>query len=230
MYAIIVGCGRVGAGLALSLAEDGHDVVVIDTSPEAFRNLGPTFNGLTVVGTGIDRDVLIKAGVERAEALAAVTASDSTNIMASQVAKKIFHVPRVVARINEPGRATIYHEVGISTVCPTDLGAFALRSMLLIKGIQVRYTLGAGEVVIADAVIDREHAGRTVADLEVPGKVRVCAVVRGGVARIPTSDTKCEIGDVLVVSARVDAFDAARSMLEPLTGTLARNRGRNGRA
>lgn len=119
MRVVIVGCGRVGARLASVLDHNGHEVAVIDTSAHAFRRLPPTFGGETVIGTGIDEDVLRSAGIERANAFIAVTDGDNRNIMAAQVARLIFEVPEVVARIYDPIREDTYRRLGLTTVCPT---------------------------------------------------------------------------------------------------------------
>ncbi|MGE5599722.1 MAG: potassium channel family protein [Bacteroidota bacterium] len=207
MHVVIVGCGRVGAGLAASLADEGHDVVLVDKDPGAFDKLGGTFNGITVTGAGIDHDILKRAEIEKADAFAAVTSSDNVNIMAAQVAREIFGVTKVVARINEPGREPIFHELGIATFCPTDLGVTAVKSMLLSGHVQTRHVVGAGEIVIAEVTVGGDKGGRTVRELELPGKVRICAVIVGGTARMAEPDLLCQAGDVLVVGARLDAFE-----------------------
>ncbi|MDI3280100.1 MAG: TrkA family potassium uptake protein [Bacillota bacterium] len=204
---MVVGCGRVGARLATRLADEGHDVVVVDQDAAAFANLGATFNGLTVAGTGIDQDVLKKAGIERADAFAAVTSNDSVNCMAAQVAQEIFGVPRVVARVNEPRYESVLEGTGILAVCPAELGVAALKGMLLAEGVQVRQALGAGEVLLADLVLDEQWKGRPVTELEIPGKLKVCAVIREGRARVAEPDLLGQPGDVVVVSVRLDAFE-----------------------
>jgi trk system potassium uptake protein TrkA len=123
MFVIIMGCGRVGARLANLLVERGHEVTVVDTNPEAFARLGPDFKGNTVVGTGIDVDVLRQAGIERADAFAAVTQGDNRNIMAAQIAKHIFKVPKVVTRIYDPARQDTYATLGLEAISPTIIGA-----------------------------------------------------------------------------------------------------------
>lgn len=213
MHVIIVGCGRVGAGLAGRLADEGHDVVVVDRDPEAFAKLGATFNGLTIAGTGIDRDLLRQAGADHADAFAAVTSTDNVNLMAAQVARDIFGIPRVVARTNEPGRRDVFHEFSLVTVCPTDLGVAALRSMLLVPGAQARMILGAGEVVLAEFELGPDQAGRALADFEVPGKVRAVALIKGGNARVAEPEKVSQPGDVLVVAARLDTIEIFRSLL-----------------
>jgi trk system potassium uptake protein len=134
MRAIILGCGRVGATLAQMLDEEGHDVTIVDISIDAFRRLSPDFKGTAVVGTGIDEDVLRRAGIEHADAFVAVTNGDNTNIMASQVAKLVFGVPRVVVRIYDPVREETYRKLGLDTMCPTILGALRIKSGLEGKG------------------------------------------------------------------------------------------------
>ncbi|MFL5735584.1 MAG: potassium channel family protein [Chloroflexia bacterium] len=121
MKVVILGSGRVGARLATMMDRNGHDVSIIDSNPDSFRRLPETFGGETVLGTGIDVDVLKSAGIEKADAFAAVTNGDNTNIMATQIAKEIFGVKKVLARIYDPGREGLYHELGLETVCPTTL-------------------------------------------------------------------------------------------------------------
>lgn len=130
MLVLILGCGRVGARLANTLDAEGHDVRIIDANAEAFRRLAPEFRGMTIVGQGIDDDVLRKAGIESADVFAAVTNDDNTNIMASQIAKVIHDVPRVITRIYDPSREETYNTLGLETVCPTELGAQLIDQML----------------------------------------------------------------------------------------------------
>lgn len=121
MKVVIMGCGRVGSQLAVRLDREGHRVSVIDVSTKSFGRLPETFRGLTVVGTGIDEDVLRQAGIESADAFVAVTEGDNRNIMAAQVAREIFGVTECVARIYDPAREEIYREIGLDTICPTKL-------------------------------------------------------------------------------------------------------------
>ncbi len=131
MHIVILGCGRVGATLALMLEADGHSVAIVDKDREAFLRLGRAFRGETVLGIAIDEDVLRKAGIERAGAFAATTSGDNSNIMSAQMAKLKFKVPRVVARIYDPLRAEAYQELGIDTISPTLLGAGMCRDFIL---------------------------------------------------------------------------------------------------
>lgn len=123
MHVVIVGCGRVGATLASMLDRGGHSVAVVDQNSKAFARLPDGFRGQTVVGTGIDEDVMRRAGIERAQAFAAVMTADNRNIMAAQVAKHVFNVPRVVCRIYDPLREETYRDLGLETICPTTIGA-----------------------------------------------------------------------------------------------------------
>jgi trk system potassium uptake protein TrkA len=123
MFIIIMGCGRVGARLASQLSKAGHEVTVLDVSPQAFRRLDPDFGGDTVVGNGIDVDVLRRIGIERADAFAAVTQGDNRNVMASQIAKHIFGVAKVVTRIYDPLRQETFEMLGIDSISPTVIGA-----------------------------------------------------------------------------------------------------------
>lgn len=121
MKVVIMGCGRVGAQLAGRLEREGHEVNVIDLTAKAFRRLPDGFRGLTVVGTGIDDDVLRAAGIEGADAFVATSEGDNRNIMAAQVAREIFGVKQVVVRIYDPVREETYRELGLDTICPTRL-------------------------------------------------------------------------------------------------------------
>lgn len=119
MNVVVMGCGRVGARVAAILDQHGHDVTVIDTNPDAFRRLGEKFGGDTLIGTGIDEDVLRRAGIERADVFIAVTNGDNRNIMAAQVAHTVFGIEHVVVRIYDPVREDTYRRLGLRTVCPT---------------------------------------------------------------------------------------------------------------
>ena len=123
MNIVILGCGRVGSTLATMLDRAGHTVSIIDFSSEAFRRLQPDFSGTTIVGNGVDEEILIRAGIKEADAFAAVTNGDSRNIMSSQIAKEIFNVKKVVCRIYDPIRESTYHELGLETISPTIVGA-----------------------------------------------------------------------------------------------------------
>jgi trk system potassium uptake protein len=128
---VIMGCGRVGARIALILDQSGHEVTIVDTDSRAFRRLPNEFSGMTIIGTGIDEDVLRNAGIEDASAFVAVTNGDNRNIMAAQVARNIFNVPEVVCRIYDPVREETYRRLGLTTICPTTIIADEILESIL---------------------------------------------------------------------------------------------------
>jgi trk system potassium uptake protein TrkA len=202
---VIIGCGRVGSLLATTLSGEDHDVVVIDRHREAFASLGSEFNGETVVGTGIDEDILRRAGIEEADACAAVTNDDSTNIMAAQVAKHVFQVPKVIARIYDPVREETYHQLGLETISTTDLGVRLIRNLLAANGFWRRGKLGAGEVDLVEAAVREDQAGKTVAEVELPGVFRIAAVVRAGHAAVAEPTMVLAAEDVVVAAVGAKA-------------------------
>lgn len=135
MHIIILGCGRLGAHLARRLDREGHAVTIVDRNGESFARLGSDFRGTMVLGTGIDQDILRRAGIEHADAFIAVTNGDNTNAMAAEIAKLVFHVPRVVARLYDPVREDTYHTLGLmETVCPTIIGADKIHEIVTADG------------------------------------------------------------------------------------------------
>ena len=130
MFIIIMGCGRVGARLASQMSRAGHEVTILDINRRAFGRLEENFAGTTIVGNGIDVDVLRRAGIERADAFAAATQGDNRNIMASQVARHIFKVPKVVSRIYDPLRQETFEMLGIDSISPTVIGTNAFLQLL----------------------------------------------------------------------------------------------------
>lgn len=142
MHIIIVGCGRVGSQLAQILSSEGHNIVIIDKNAASFKRLGPDFNGISITGIGFDPEILKRAGIERADALAAVTNGDNSNIMVSQIAKKIYNVPRVITRIYDPLRADIYQNFGLTTIGTTTIVAQIFRSALLKESSKLEFPIG----------------------------------------------------------------------------------------
>ncbi|GAC1447585.1 MAG: hypothetical protein PVSMB4_03290 [Ktedonobacterales bacterium] len=138
MKIVILGCGRVGATLAMMMANERHQVTVIDQNSSSFERLGQDYKskGETIVGDGIDEDVLRRAGLESADAFVAVTNGDNRNIMAAQIAKHIFHIPKVICRIYDPIRQKTYQELGLESICPTVVGATLLRDAMLSPAMQ----------------------------------------------------------------------------------------------
>ena len=133
MKLVIVGCSRVGAMVAVALSQRGDDVTVIDINRRSFDRLGPDFKGTMLVGNGIDEDVLRQAGIETADGFASLTNGDNRNIMAAQIAKQIYKVPRVVCRIYDPIREEAYRKLGLEVFCPTIEGSRRVRQMLMAR-------------------------------------------------------------------------------------------------
>ncbi len=131
MFIIITGSGRVGTSLARKLSEDNHDVVIIDQEASYLEKVGPDFNGLPIQGVPFDIDVLKRAGIERADVVFAVSSDDNLNLVVSEIARKLFHVPRVLTRVNEPEREEVLQRMGFDTICPTKLAVESLENSLL---------------------------------------------------------------------------------------------------
>lgn len=212
MYIIIVGCGAVGADLANKLASEGHDVVVVDRQADAFQRLGPSFNGATVTGTGIDEDVLREAGIERADAVAAVTSLDTTNLMVAQIVRQLFQVERVVARVFDPDKESSYREFGIDTVCPVTVGVNQIRNAILANGMTRRMTVNGELEVVQIMVTNFNVAGRTVGDLN-SSDFRCLSVTRNRSAILPNDDFELLEEDVLLAVVRVKALEAVKREL-----------------
>lgn len=213
MRVIIVGCGRVGSHLANTLSAERNEVVVIDKIPTSFSHLSREFTGRMLTGVGFDREILQKADIESADALAATTDSDNVNIVVAVTAKETFKVPHVVARIYNPQAAEIYRREGIPTVTPTLWAANAMKTMLVTASLSAVATLGSGEVESVCFQVPKSLAGRTVADVATPGEVVVGALVRRGQAVIPAAETTLEAGDQLHITAVVPALSRIEKLI-----------------
>jgi len=214
MKIIIVGCGRVGSALTLDLSLRGHQVTVIDNDPLAFESLGLAFKGEKVVGVGFDREILIKAGIQKADALAAVTVSDEANVVAARIAKQVFRVPRVAARVYDPRKAEIYRRLGISTISPVAVGSARLAELLSYTNLDTKLSLGSGEVEIVEVEVPNGLAGRLVSDVEVPAEVRVISLTRSGKTIIPNVKTSFQPGDLLYLAVMEDHRDRVAALFK----------------
>lgn len=211
---IIVGCGRVGVELARSLSQKQHAVTVVDSNARAFDRLGPDFAGRTVQGQAIDQDVLKRAGIETAHALAAATSSDSINVVAARVARDIFHVEHVVARIYNPRRAAIYERLGLQTVASSSWGAQRIEQLILHSELENVGAAGNGDVQFYEIDVPDEWAGRSMADL-VPGDHAIpMALTRGGATCLPNTGFTLQAHDLLQVSATAEGALILRRRLQ----------------
>ena len=207
MKIIIVGCGRVGAGLAKNLSLQGLDVVVIDSNKAAFAALGPSFKGKTVEGIGFDQKVLTKAGIEKADALAAVTASDEANLVAARMAKIFYRVPFVAARVFEPQKAKIYRQLGIQTISPVTLGIERLTNLILYSNLDMEQPIGAGQVSLVNVNVDHNLTNKKLEDVEIPGEIELVAMTRNGKTRLPNNELTFQVGDILHLFVTASARD-----------------------
>ena len=219
MHVIIGGCGRVGAELADQLSTDEHDVVIVDTKSSAFDRIGSAFNGETLVGDITDKDALVRAGIERADALAAVTQFDNANLMAVQIAKELFEVPFTVARLFNPQREDSYRKMGVHYVSGTRLVGKAILNELKPNVFPQHVAFEHGDIEVVEMFVSPKGDGLTVADLEARGDVRVAAVQRNMRVRIPSERDRLRAGDLVVAAVRGLSPKSLRGLVtSPLEG------------
>jgi trk system potassium uptake protein TrkA len=199
VHVVIMGCGRVGSSLAHQLEARDHSVAIIDMNPTAFRRLGEHFRGTTVTGLGFDRDTLLAAKVERADAFAAVSSGDNSNIIAARVARETFGVQKVVARIYDAKRAEVYERLGIPTVATVPWTANRLLKAVLGDATDEVWRDPSGVVSLVRVTPHEEWIGHLVRDFEAASGGRVAIVTRFGVGELPTASTMVQDGDALHV-------------------------------
>jgi trk system potassium uptake protein TrkA len=222
VHVIVVGCGRVGSGLAVSLTAEGHTVAVIDKNERAFRRL-KDWDGQRLVGSGFDRDDLEKAGSERAGALAAVTSGDNTNILTVRIARETYEIPNVVARIYDPRRAEIYQRLGIPTVATVTWTIDQVRRRLLSDDDVREWTDATGRLTLVERSLPDSWAGRPLSELEKPGRLTVVALTRAGQPRLDARELTGQEGDVLHLAVLDDVLREldAEQAHQPGSGTPA---------
>ena len=212
MYIVIVGCGRVGAELARLLSSEGHNVVVVDKNPKSFARLGGTFNGFTVEGNGYEIDVLKNAGIEKANAFCAVTNGDNTNLVAAQVAKNIFKIPKVIARVYDPQRAHIYRALGLDILSGTTLFASMIRDRLIELHFS-SYLTESAEVGVLQIEIKDNLRGKKVSQMNVPYEMLICSIIKKKGTVIPTDNTVLEEGDLLLAIVKTESLKKIKKSL-----------------
>jgi trk system potassium uptake protein TrkA len=216
VHFVIMGCGRVGSSLALSLERQGHDVAIVDQDEAAFRRLGSAFEGRRVTGVGFDRETLSEAGIDSAYAFAAVSSGDNSNILAARVARETFGVEHVVARIYDPGRAEVYQRLGIPTVATVKWTADQMLRRLLPQGHVPELVDPSGNVVIAEVTVNPAWVGRRITAIEEATGTRAAYLTRLGSAMLPGSDTVFQEGDLLhLASLATDLPHAERTLDAP---------------
>ena len=195
MHVVIMGCGRVGSTLAQSLEARGHSVAVIDANPDAFRRLGTEFGGITVTGIGFDREVMVEAGIERADAFAAVSSGDNSNIISARVARETFGIQRVVARIYDAKRAEVYERLGIPTVATVRWTADRMVRHILNDTATEMWRDPTSSVAIVEVAHDPGWVGRPLRALEEATGARTAYIMRFGLGTLPTASTMIQEGD-----------------------------------
>ncbi len=212
MHIIIVGCGRVGSELAKLLASEGHDVVVIDKSAASFERLGAAFNGLTMPGNGFDLGLLKQAGIEKADAFCAVTNGDNTNLISAQVAKKIFKVPKVIARVYDPQRAHIYATLGLDIISGTILFAAMLRDKIIESRFS-SYLIETKELGVIEIDAGASLIGKPIKEVNIPEELLVVAIRRLDGVIIPSPQTILRPKDILMAVVKVESLRRIKEKL-----------------
>ncbi|WP_425299395.1 potassium channel family protein [Nocardioides panacisoli] len=208
-----MGCGRVGSTLARSLEERNHTVSVIDSDPDAFRRLGPAFNGDKIAGMGFDQGVLEKAGIRRADAFAAVSSGDNSNIIAARVARETFDIDQVVARIYDPGRAEVYQRLGITTVATVKWTSDQVLRRILPAGAEPDFRDPSGKIRVEHVMVPERWVGSGIIDFQKQSKARIAWIDRLGEGMLPTGQTVLQEGDMLHVVIREELATRAYQSL-----------------
>ncbi|MEV0270713.1 MAG: TrkA family potassium uptake protein [Hamadaea sp.] len=212
MHIVIMGCGRVGSTVAHSLESRGHSVAVIDQDGDAFRRLPADFSGITVTGVGFDREVLIQAGIERADCFAAVSSGDNSNIISARLARETFGVPNVVARIYDQNRAEVYERLGIPTVATVRWTAMRVVRHLLPEDTGEVWRDPTSVVSIVEAPLHADWIGRPLAAIEEASGTRAAYVMRFGLGILPTASTVLQDGDQLFMLVTDEIAAAVRKV------------------
>ncbi len=199
MQVVIIGCGKVGAKLAQVLSEEGNEIVIVSNDSKAFKNLPPDFDGVTLTGVPIDQDVLKMAGIENADVLVAVTEDDNVNIMVCQVAKEIFKVSKVVARIYNPAREHVFHQFGLETICPTDITVNVMRAMLESNTDVSTHNIGNTSVLFKHIKLSEGYIGKRIEQVKL-NQSMIFGIMRSGEFILANAAGRLVKGDILVVA------------------------------
>jgi trk system potassium uptake protein len=207
VHVVIMGCGRVGSTLARSLEDRNHTVSIIDTNPDAFRRLGPSFRGTKVTGVGFDQDVLDKAGIDKADAFAAVSSGDNSNIIAARVARETFGIQQVVARIYDPGRAEVYQRLGITTVATVKWTADQVLRRILPAGAEPDFRDPSGTIRLDQVPVNEVWVGQRTVKFQDQSRSRIAWIDRLGEGMLPTRESVIQEGDLLHLVMREENAD-----------------------
>ncbi len=206
MNILVIGCGKVGSRLASLLSREGHDVSVIDRDARSFELLENDFSGFTIAGVPIDQDVLRRGGIESCDALAAVTQDDNVNIMVSQLAGEIFHVPIVLARIYDPKREGVFSHFGLRTICPTNMTVSAVKAAITESSDHKYMTIGSSTISFTTIPVSRQLVGRRLSAAVTVGEEVIFGVMHedGNVTLKGTKDIVLKESDKIMLAERID--------------------------
>lgn len=213
MNVIIVGCGKLGSGLALNLINKGHTVTVIDNNPESFELLGKDFSGETILGVGFDRTILEKAKIRSADAIISCSKSDDANALIGRIARNIYKVPRVISRLYDPRRAEIYRTLGIQTISTTTWGILRATEMLSYNQLDCVLSIGDSNVELIRFDTPALLVGKSVDELTAIGEIHVVAISRNNKTFLPTRGTVLQKHDVIYLSVLTTSIKRLKSIL-----------------
>jgi trk system potassium uptake protein TrkA len=211
MYVIIVGCGRIGSELAKILSNEKHNVVVIDKNPRVFESLGKNFNGFTFVGNGFDIELLKLAGIEKADALCAVTNSDNVNLIAAQAAKKIFNIKKVIARVYNPNRANIYRVLGLDIISGVNLVAAMIRDKI-VESRSSSFLIETAELAMLEIRAEKKIINKKIKEINIPNELLIAAINRKKQSIIPEQDTEIQEGDILIGVVKISSLEKIKKI------------------
>ena len=213
MNIMIVGCGRVGSQLAVLLSQEGHNVTIIDKNADSFKRLGGTFNGVMAVGNAFDEKLLRELKIEKQDAFVSVTSGDNTNLMASQIARKMFKVPRVIARVYDPERADIYKKFDLDIISGTILVAAMIRDKI-IENRFTGYLIETGELGVIEIIAGDDLEGKRVSDLNIPDEFSVVVIERKKKVIITETFTKIELNDKIMGVVRTTSLKKVKAIFK----------------
>lgn len=213
MKAIIIGCGKLGSGLALSLMKKGHTVTIIDIDREAFQLLGQDFKGEKIVGVGFDKEVLEKAHIRIADAVIACSKNDDSNALIGRIARNVYKVPHVISRLYDPRRAEIYRSLGIQTISTTSWGVQRAMEMLSYNQLDSILTIGDNNIELVRIETPYLLIGRTVNELTLIGEVQVVAISRANKSFLPTLGAALQENDIIYIAVLASSANKLKSML-----------------
>jgi trk system potassium uptake protein TrkA len=202
-----------GSGIAQSLIQSHHQIVIVDSEKQAFSRLGPGFTGKIIHGNALDKETFIASEISRADGLAAVTGSDTINTVVARAAKQMFRVPKVVARIHDPKTTDIYRRLGVQTVTSVELGIVRITELLTFSHLDIMHSFGNGEVSIVAYEIPGPLSGHTVHDLTIPGEILVVSLTRDAKTTIPALGTEFQTGDLIHIAVEKNSITRLKSLL-----------------